>query len=96
MEYTILYYNEDGTAKVRMTIDEKVLEQDFATDDLDANVKQGMAIFRAALDRIVTPEVREELIGVTVLVDKLPILPAKDFEPEQPIAVNNTVLSQES
>lgn len=96
MEYTVLYYNEDGMVKVRMIIDGKALEQDFATDDLDTNVKQGMAIFKAALDRVVTPEVREELIGVTVSVDKLPILPTEDFEPEQPIAVNNDVLSQES
>lgn len=96
MEYMVLYYNEDGTVKVRMVIDGKALEQDFATNDLDTNVKQGMAIFKAALDRVVTSEVREELIGVTVSVDKLPILPAEDFEPEQPIAVNNDVLSQES
>jgi len=49
MKYETLYANDNGTVKVRMTIDGKVLEQDFDVDNLDENVKAGMAVFKAEL-----------------------------------------------
>lgn len=85
MEYQILYYNDNGTAKVRMTIGDNILEQDFATANLDENVKLGMAIFKSELDRngIAAPA-DEELIGKTTRVTDLPAIPLADLEPEQP------------
>ena len=73
MQYKVLYYNDDNTAKVQMTIGTRVLEQDFDVTDLDANVKQGMAVFQAELQRNV-PDTNEDpaLINKTVQVDVLP------------------------
>lgn len=72
MQYEILTFNDNGTAKVRMTINGNVLEQDFDIEGLDENVKQGMAIFKEELDKNTTPEVDESLIGKIVTVSKLP------------------------
>lgn len=51
MKYEILSDNQDGTARVKMTIEDHVLEQDFAIDNLDEDVKRGMAVFKSELDR---------------------------------------------
>lgn len=82
MEYETLNINDNGTIKVRMTIGDKVLEQDFEADNLDDNVKKGMAIFKAELDRNVPVVVDEALVGKVVIVKSLPEIPAKDFEVE--------------
>lgn len=54
MTYTTLYLNDNGTAKVQMTIDDHVLEQDIVTgdsqDDFQGNVEAAMAVFKAELD----------------------------------------------
>lgn len=86
MEYEILSFNYNGTAKVRMTVDGKVLEQDFDSDNLDENVKHGLAIFKEELKRNVPVAVDDSLVGqvTKVLVKDLPTIPAEDFEPEQP------------
>lgn len=76
MEYEVLYYNDDGSAKVRMTIGDKVLEQDFVTDTLDENVKQGMAVFKGELDSDKPIQEDDSLIGKIVQVDKLPDISA--------------------
>lgn len=50
MQYEVLYLNDDKhTAKVRMTINGSVLEQDFEIEGFESNVLQGMAIFKAEL-----------------------------------------------
>lgn len=87
MEYEILYFNDNGTAKVRMTIDGKTLEEDFACDDLDTNVKQGMAVFKVSLSHTDNIVVDDSVIGKVykVLAKDLPIIPPEDFEPESPV-----------
>jgi len=71
MEYKTLYANDNGTVKVRMTIDGKVLEQDFDVDNLDENVKVGMAVFKAELANA-QPEPTFTPETVTVTPSELP------------------------
>ena len=71
MKYETLYANDNGTVKVRMTIDGKVLEQDFATDNLDENVKTGMAVFKAELANA-QPDPTFTTETVTVTPSELP------------------------
>lgn len=84
MEYETLYFNDNGTAKVRMTIDGKTLEEDFACDDLDINVKQGMAVFKASLSRNDSGVVDESILGKVYKVSAkdLPVIPPEAFEAE--------------
>lgn len=82
--------NDKGQVQVRMTIDGKTLDQDFDINNLDENVKQGMAVFRAELSDApakVDTSPLDALIGVSqkVLVKDLPTIPEDDFEPGQPI-----------
>jgi len=71
MQYEQLYANDNGTVKVRMTIDEYVLEQDIDfTDNFDADVKQAMAVFKAELDKSVKEEI--QIDTDPVVVTKLP------------------------
>lgn len=76
MEYEILYPNDNGTLKVRMTIDDHVLEQDFPAGDsqeeFDASVKYGLAVFQSEIERNTPPEVPQEvtdLVGTPQTVD---------------------------
>lgn len=87
MQYETLYINDDGTAKVRMTVNGSVLEQDFSCDNLDENVKLGMAIFKEELKRNAPTPVDTSIVGqvTKVLVADLPIISPEDFEPEQPV-----------
>lgn len=87
MQYETLYLNDDGTAKVRMTINDNVLEQDFDIQDLDINVKQGMAIFQAELGKNQPTPVDNSIIGKVTSVKPadLPTIPPEDFQPEQPL-----------
>jgi hypothetical protein len=58
-----------------MAIDGHVLEQAFDANDLENNIKYGMAVFKAELDRniIDTPTVDiSEYIGVVEVVEELP------------------------
>lgn len=86
MQYTTLYTNDNGTAKVQMDFGGKIVEQDFACDNLDENVKAGMAVIREELKRNQTTTV-DVTVGeaVNVLVKDLPTIPPEDFEPEQPV-----------
>lgn len=70
MEYEVLYANDNGTVKVKMTIGDRVLEQDFEAENLDENVKQGMAIFQSELKNNSPVEVSENIIGQVVQVKK--------------------------
>lgn len=79
MEYEVLSTNEDGTVRVKMTIEDHVLEQNFDALDLDKNVKHGMAIFKSELNRNATSE-PPKLDKGPVKVDALPEIPAEDFE----------------
>lgn len=72
MEYEILYPNDNGTVKVRMTINDHILEQDFPIDNLENNVLIGMAIFNAEINANQPPAIDESLIGTVVQVDTLP------------------------
>lgn len=79
--------NEKGQVQVRMNIAGRELDQDFDIEDLDMNVKQGLAIFKAELANAPTqgvPTVPDGLIGTTVEVDEndLPDLPEIEAEPE--------------
>jgi len=71
MKYETLYANDNGTIKVRMTIDGKSLEQDFEADNLDENVKVGMAVFKAELANA-QPEPTFTPETVTVKPSELP------------------------
>lgn len=84
MQYEVLYMNDNGTAKVRMTIGNRALEQDFPCDDLDSHVKAGMAVFKSEIDRIVPPSRDNDLVGLINEVDALPEIPPEDLQPEQP------------
>lgn len=76
MRYEVLYDNDDGTSKVKMTIDDCILEQDFANgesaDDFNSSVTAGMAVFRQelgarkAVQESYTPDIQ------VVEVDSLP------------------------
>lgn len=82
MEYEILYENDNGTAKVRMTLGSKTLEQDFDIEDIDTNVKQGMAVFQSEIDRKPDlPILDEALIGEIVEVKDLPAIQEADLLP---------------
>lgn len=81
MKYETLYANDNGTVKVRMTIDDHILEQDFDASDLDTNVKKGMAVFKSELERnaSIMPNIE---VGKTFNVTDLPTIPEEDFEQE--------------
>ena len=71
MKYETLYANDNGTIKVRMTIGDNVLEQDFDAENLDENVKVGMAVFKAELANA-QPEPTFTPETVTVTPSELP------------------------
>lgn len=77
MQYQTLYLNDNGTAKVQMTIDDRTLEQDIDLGSnqevFQANVEAAMAVFKAELDTNSTPEFIPEL-NVPVTVESLPTL----------------------
>jgi hypothetical protein len=85
MEYEVLHTNDNGTKQVKMTVDGHVLVQDFDADNLDDNVKHGMAVMQAELDRNVPSVVDNSDVGTVVQVNVLPTIPPEDFEPEQPL-----------
>lgn len=79
--------NDRDQVQVRMTVDGKILDQDFDIENLDENVKQGMAIFKAELAKAPTQidtSPLNALIGQKqkVLAKDLPVIPPEDFEPE--------------
>lgn len=80
-QYETLYINDDGTAKVRMTIDDNVLEQDVAigadSDEFDSNVKTAMAIFNSELTINNVPNVYTPPLDVPVSVSSLPKVPTE-------------------
>lgn len=77
MQYQTLYLNDNGTAKVQMTIDDRTLEQDIDLgsnqEAFQANVEAAMVVFKAELDTNSTPEFTPEL-NVPVTVESLPTL----------------------
>lgn len=84
MQYDILYINDDGSVKVRMTIDDSILEQDFpATDDpllLDLNIREAMRVFKKEIanrPKIDEPDI-QPLVGQSFQV-------SDDFSSSQPI-----------
>jgi len=86
MQYETLKINDNGTARVKMSIDGHVLEQDFyLASDFEENVKQGMAVFKSELDRNIQPDITVPLETV-VDVTTLPTIPPEDLLPEQSVA----------
>ena len=50
MKYETLCANDNGTVRVLLTIGEDKLEQDFEMDNLEDNIKYGLAIFKRDLE----------------------------------------------
>lgn len=75
MEYTTLYLNDNGTAKVRMVINDNTLEQDIAVgadqDDFSANVEAAMVVFKAEIDAN-TVSAYEPALDTPTTVETLP------------------------
>ena len=78
MNYETLYTNDNGTAKVRMTINGNVLEQDIDmgadASEFDTNVKNAMAIFNAELTANHAPDPYIPPLDTPVTVTSLPTI----------------------
>jgi hypothetical protein len=85
MEYTILRANDNGTIQVEMTIDGYTLVQDFENE---AEIMNGLAVFKEELARRPVHEDIAGTIGETVVVEPkdLPVIPPEDWKPEPPAA----------
>jgi len=71
MKYETLKVNDNGTIQVKMTIDGHELVQDFEAENLDENVKTGMAVFKSELSNA-QPEPTFTPETVTVKPSELP------------------------
>lgn len=93
MQYQVLRLNNDLTARVKMTINDHDLEQDFpigeSQDDLDSNILKGMAIFNEELksSTVLTENPYSPRIETAVVAEEsLPVIPPEDSKPEEPVA----------
>lgn len=77
--------NDNGTVQVEINVDGKTVNQDFAVDTLDDDVKTAIVILRRELANApVQPDYTPPEGSVTVLVKDLPTIPEEDFQEEQP------------
>jgi hypothetical protein len=88
MNYTILSKNDNGTVRVKMELEEHVLEQDFYfSDSMEDEIKMAMAVFQREIETNVQEDtsVVDDLIGVVTEVTELPEIPSDTQDtPEVP------------
>jgi hypothetical protein len=78
MNYTILFTNDNGTARVRMELGDRILEQDIlVSETMEDDIKMAMAVFQREIEVNVIPDTSsvDPLIGVTTEVTDLPEIP---------------------
>lgn len=88
MEYEILHLNDNQTARVKMTIEDHVLEQDFpvgsSQQELETAILTGLAVFHAETQaRIAEAQVvyEPEISGPVVIQEEdLPPIAIEDEE----------------